>query len=241
MLEQELHGTEKEGELYHTIGKLMAKELPDANDCPSLIAIYGLRFLIDLMNSNGTITRDAKKYESMQERFANGHKSVLADSKPDLLKHIAEPQIYDGYIDCMAEEGFIDVRRNPETKTIRIKLTEKGGIEAGLFCLSYELEEAELNAYIPKYHIENIKEEGRIAGMNRFNFWNEKVDEGETLSQDIKNRIVLGTMLFDNHYSIMHDNSVGMVFKDEAALKYSQLSRQTINSKKPLKILTPNP
>ncbi len=223
MLKQERYEAEKEQEYYYGLGKFMSKELP--YDCPTLTGRYGLSLLINLLDhtNTGEVSRDAEGYEVMRRGFVHFHSDPFISFKPGVEKYIDKPELYDGYIGGMAEEGFIEVKRDFKTDTIKIKLTEQGRVKAEIFSKIDELQDADFGPTITAEDIADIKEEGKIVANSRFTFWKRQVDKGKVLDDNAKRRIVIGAKLFDR-YLLLPGDHMGFVFTDEDSLKYNQLS-----------------
>ena len=184
-------------ETLYNMGKLMAKDLPD--DCPSLIGSFGVNCLLYLSDHRGSISQNEKEYEAFRAKFIDYHIEFYSETKPHYVENITQLEVYEGYLHSMAEEGFINIDRNLNLGVkLRLALTEQGKLEANFIRLQLEYNNRDGSELDKETDLADLKDEGKAAGVDRFKFWQERVKQGKILTLDEKNRIDLGTILFDD-------------------------------------------
>lgn len=232
MKEQDLWGKEIQHEAAYSLGKSMTKDLP--RDLPSLTTVFGANLLVFIPRAPTGITLYKSDIEKLRSKFINFHNERPT---PNIIAqaHMDHPELYDGYIYGLQEEGLINIYKNLYVENIKIVLSEKGLVEANLFRQFFELENAREDLATQTMKIEDIKEAGKDAAEARFKFYKKKVkNENMELTDDEKLKIVLaGRLLFDDSHVLYPNTHLKIRLNEQELEKYRQLSIPRETSSQP--------
>lgn len=173
---------------FREIGEKIAFDRPD--DFDILVSICSMNFL-DAVGEGSICELPPEGYEHIRQQFISFNRDKVPIEDPVSLKHLREPEVFDGFVGGLVKRGFLQIETDSESQISTWELTEQGEEEVALINAQYDIDVLSDKKDKTEEEVTGSRRAYIEAAEARFEFWEKRVsEEGISLTDDEKARII---------------------------------------------------